>query len=53
MDKFVLKRTAPQGFDAAETSRPLRLRQDNVPRQPKLMNKFICCLQLGELIEAS
>ena len=34
MDKFVLKRTAPQGFDAAETSRPLRLRQDNVPRPP-------------------
>jgi hypothetical protein len=36
MDKFVLKRTAPQGFDAAESSRPLRdlrplrLRQDNL-----------------------
>ena len=29
MDIFVLKRTAPQAFDGAENSRPLRLRQDN------------------------
>ena len=29
MDRFVVKRTAPQEFDAAESSRPLRLRQDN------------------------
>jgi hypothetical protein len=29
MENFVFKRPAPQGFDAAETSRPLRLRQEN------------------------
>jgi hypothetical protein len=43
MDKYVFKRPIPQGFDAAETSRPLRLRQDNEgssSRPPTVPNVF-------------
>ena len=29
MNRFVLKRTTPQAIDAADNSRPLRLRQDS------------------------
>ena len=37
MDIYVLKRVAPQSFDSAESSRPLRLRQeqDNASRPPR------------------